>query len=373
MTHSSTYFYRLLCCGLFLFTGLGTAAPNEGKDADALDRPMKTRFVVSKATYKPKSTADDTVVAARVRAMDQFSFDLYHQLLAEKSAANLVFSPLSLQGAFSLLYPSTSADLRCGKELSSVMRFDINGPKHHESMKAYLIHLQEIFSGNRPRDSRLQWNLVNQVWTDNRYGLQPGYLTAIKTYYDAGVATLDLTTPQAQESSRQTINAFVESKTNSLIKDLLPRGSINAETKAILTNSVYMLADWLEPFAREQTRKEGFFLSDETTTLVDMMKRTGRYEYTENAEFKALSMPYIGDEIAMLVVLPRGHVDISAFAKNWQADDLLRTLAQLNAEDVAVSLPRFDFRWGSVSLRDRSTIDTTPSSLTARATSFLIF
>jgi hypothetical protein len=47
------------------------------------------------------------------------------------------------------------------------------------------------------------FKLVNQVWTDNAYGLQTPYSDTIKQYFNAGVGSLPLTTDS--DASRQTI------------------------------------------------------------------------------------------------------------------------------------------------------------------------
>ena len=326
-----------------LAIGFFFAAKTEPLHADA--SPVIVR---SNIPYTPSSKASEAMIKQRASSMNAFAFELYRGLLKSDSGRNVVFSPLSIQGAFSLLYPAT-ADAT-GKEISSTMHFLGQPASYHESMKGYLLHLDNIFA-EKFAGKRFQWHMANNLWVDKTYGLQPKYMDTVRAYYNAQVIKLDLkSSPLTQEDSRRFINNYVEKQTNSLIKDLLPANSLGSDTATVLTNAVYMLADWADPFISRETHKDNFYLP-EGVLSVDMMQRTGIYEYMQGDDYAALSMRYVGDKLALLIVLPETGIKLEDFSQTWDNDKLALTLQQLGSDRVTLSLPKFTFSWGSRSLR----------------------
>ncbi len=76
---------------------------------------------------------------------------------------------------------------------------------------------------------------------------------------------------------------------------------------------------------------------------VPMMHLEAGCNYHEANDFQALELPYKGDQLSMLVVLPRRPDGLAALETHWAAQDTYRHItAGLAAEEtVIVSLPRF--------------------------------
>ena len=95
-------------------------------------------------------------------------------------------------------------------------------------------------------------------------------------------------------AARDRINGWVESQTNSKIKDLIPSGGINAETVLVLTNAIYFKGAWQFPFQEKATTSQPFHVSTDKNADVQMMKSDSgsSFEYMETDDFQALSLPY---------------------------------------------------------------------------------
>jgi serpin B len=70
----------------------------------------------------------------------------------------------------------------------------------------------------------------------------------------------------APEAARLTINQWVEQKTEDKIKDLLPPGSVNSDTRLVLTNAIYFKGDWQTQFDKAATKDEDFHFSAAQTS-----------------------------------------------------------------------------------------------------------
>lgn len=306
-------------------------------------------FQFSEVTYLATSTAGAEAIQARVDAANAFYVTIAQKLAAAEPNANFAFSPLSVQTAFGLLYPAISTEGAAAKEFVSALGFDADQATFHDAMHGHQLAVEAAFA-NPPAEKTLQYALVNQVWTDEAFGLQAEYLDTIKKYYNSGVGVLPLRA--ASEDSRTTINAFIASNTNDLIKDLIPTGAITADTSMVLTNSVYMLADWLQPFTKENSSAAAFANADGTSSSPVTMHATDHFQYAETSDFQALSMDYVGSKIAMLVVLPTAGTQFSTFAADFGLEDYRAAVDGLASAQVQVSLPKFSIEWGTNSIKE---------------------
>ena len=76
-------------------------------------------------------------------------------------------------------------------------------------------------------------------------------------------------------------------------------------TALIFPCSLHHTGQWEKPFESDQTNKADFHVDDTTTVQVDMMKRTGRYDFYQDADnhTTVIMLPYKGNT-SMMIVLP---------------------------------------------------------------------
>lgn len=161
---------------------------------------------------------------------------------------------------------------------------------------------------------------------------------------------------KAAEQSRKHINTWVSKKTKGKIQDLLPGNSIDAQTKLVLVNAIYFKGRWKEQFDKTYTSEMPFKISQKEQKPVQMMfqEATFNLAYIEEVQAQVLELPYTGEELSMLILLPDDNVDLSLVEKNltfekfiaWTRPDCMKST------EVEVLLPRFkleeDYDMGSV-------------------------
>ncbi|MBF0442361.1 MAG: serpin family protein [Oligoflexales bacterium] len=311
--------------------------------------PAEIKTGQSSLKFEMTSTASSAQIKALAQNANSFSFKIYGKIAEGVKNGNVFISPLSIRTAFALLYPATKAGKKSFDEISSVLTFDKNQENFYRDMKGYLIELSKFFD-QKIKDARYEWSLVNRVWVDQSFDLNQKYLDVIKVNYNSSVGILDFHT--SPEPSRLSINKFVEESTKSMIKDLLPEGSIKQNTSVVLTNSVYMLADWLYPFP--SSKNEGLFKTDSGESLtVPVMTQTASVPFFKGTGYKAVSLPYVGDKIAMLIVLPDAGKAVSDFEKTVTQKMFNEEItAGLAAKQVEITMPKFTFTFGSVSIKE---------------------
>jgi serpin B len=173
-------------------------------------------------------------------------------------------------------------------------------------------------------------HVANLLWARPGLTVEDGYRRAVACLPGAAFQVADFAGDP--DAARRAINSEVEKVTEALIRDLLPPGSVDRRTAAVLANALYLKAAWSSPFAARDTRPEPFHGAG-GRRRVPMMRRTGRMAYAE-AEGWRMVAPAAGGLVVEVLVGPDGAAA--------PGPGLLRRLrGSTRQAAVALSLPRF--------------------------------
>jgi serpin B len=163
--------------------------------------------------------------------------------------------------------------------------------------------------------------------------LLPSFVRTNETYYAAKIADLS--------GAPDDVNAWVDSETNGLIKNILPRENYG-RVVGVLANAIYFSEMWTSTFNRNLTRTASFTLSNGTEISCEMMDNTGRFPYLSRSTFQAVELPYGQTRrLRMLIILPAVGVDLKSFVANMTSEKLSTWIANLETTEVGIRLPRF--------------------------------
>ena len=275
----------------------------------------------------PSSNAADQTEA--VNGSNAFAVDLYGQL--SKQRGNLFFSPESISTAFGMAYAGARGET--ATQMQHVFHFTLPPDRLHPAMGALLAQMNAQHKG-------YELHVADALWAQQDSNFEESYLKLVQSDYGAGFHKVNFEI--SPDSVRATINAWVEKQTNDKIKDLIGPGALNATTRLVLTNAIYFKGDWQEPFDAEATQKEEFHLTATQWVMTPMMHRTGGYRYFDGGTFQALELPYAGNEISMVVLLPKETDGLAALEQAFTsgvAGDWIQKLAPV--DKVILTLPSF--------------------------------
>ena len=112
----------------------------------------------------------------------------------------------------------------------------------------------------------------------------------------------------------------------------------------VLVNAIYFKGDWVEKFDAKITTKQKFYCSDGCSVYVDMMymKKKFSMDYISELKTKALELPYKGESLSMIILLPDDKDGLANLEANLTADHLANLRLHPHSQnDVKVALPRF--------------------------------
>jgi serine protease inhibitor len=278
-----------------------------------------------------------------INANNQFALDVYREMsISEKG--NLFYSPYSIFSALAMTYEGARGET--AEEIKSVFYFP-----HEDILRPnFAAVYNSINRGNRHHELRTG----NALWVQEDYPLLEDYLDRVESYYAGRAENMDFI--NEPEKSKRTINRYIEKQTKNRIQDVIE--SISPLTRLIITNAIYFKGDWEYKFDRKDTEPRDFFITPDNPIKVDMMylkPENEKFNYLDTGlggffgkedewdfEFQMIELPYKGDDISMLVIVPKDN--FSDFEANLTFERFEEYRSKMRNQELAgIYLPKFEF------------------------------
>lgn len=304
-------------------------------DATCSDAAQPGCYVTSEKARIANPGAPDADLQTTVAGNTAFALDLYQQLRTEPG--NVFYSPFSISEALAMLSAGARGDT--ATQMAKALHFQLPQAKLHPAFNAVDLALASRGQGAAGKDGQgFRLTIANALWGQSGSHFEAPFLDTLGQNYGAGMHVVDFV--GAAEGSRTLINTWVADRTEQRIKDLLPKGSVDADTRLVLTNAVYFNAAWQTPFKPEATLPADFTLLDGSKKKVPTMSGVQDMDYGDGADYAAVSLPYDGGELSMALILPtQGSLD--AFEASLTPERLQTILGGLSDHSVTITLPRF--------------------------------
>ena len=280
----------------------------------------------TKSSPLPPATPGELSIAKNNRA---FAVSLYRQLATKPG--NVVISPLSIAAAFGPVDAGARGDTQA--EIIRALNFPAVEEDLHRGLGSLLDTLET-------GDNAGQVSFANAMWLMKDFEVKPGFVDVAKRYYHAKVDTIDFNNSSAAAAR---INTWVDGETKGRIPKLFEDDAFDPDTRVVVTNAAYFLSDWKVPFAPYRTRPRPFYLADGTVREVPLMSIRMLMHSAETDAVQIAELPYKGDRLSMVVILPKSRKGLSAVEAKLSAaklDEWLRLINDSKASDLEISLPK---------------------------------
>lgn len=298
----------------------------------------------------PTSGAADPALAAT--ATNELGLDLHRKLATGDN--NLCFSPYSIQAALAMTFGGADGATRT--EMARVLHFP-NDTEPHESFAALQSELEAMAARTAQQVAAskkyggpaepITLAIANRLFPQKGYSLRESFLALVKKEYGAPPDPLDFRKDAAAATKQ--INYWVAEQTRKRIRDLIPAGALDATTRLVLANAVYLKAPWAEEFSESATKPEPFRARGTPVDVPTMQKTGHHFGYEKRDGFTALSIPYVGDELQFLVLLP-DTVDGLTALESKLTSGTLKECAKLDPRFMRLYLPKFKIKPPTIAL-----------------------
>ncbi len=185
-------------------------------------------------------------------------------------------------------------------------------------------------------------SVANALWGQSGYSYNPQFLQLLKNDYDAQLHEADFVSAAAQAAND--INSWVDQKTHGKINGLVTGDSLkssHALARLFLVNAIYFKGNWESQFQKDETEQQPFHLDAQKDIPVPLMHQREFLPYTENEHLQALEIPYVGDGLSMVVLLPRTDDGLAALEADMTLDKLNGWLGEMRPVEAQIYLPKF--------------------------------
>lgn len=305
----------------------GGASPGEGDPGHAADAIPALYGEVTQRDTNPEDSEE--ALRERAQATTAFALDLYRQVAGNDE--NLVLGPQSLATALLMAYAGARGDTAA--QIADVLHLERDGQALYDAVNGL-----DLALAARNRDG-VELRVANRAWGQEGTEFLDDYLDVLTGSFSAPLAALDFVAEP--EAARRTINDWGAALTDGGIEELFPAGKITAQTVLVLANGVYLDAEWAFPFDPQQTTPAAFTLADGTQVQVPTMRYDQELPSAHGEGWRAVELPYAGEELSMVVVVPD---DLAAFEASLTADGLHELLEAPEMDGIHLTLPRFEAR-----------------------------
>jgi serine protease inhibitor len=269
-----------------------------------------------------------------IEADNTFAFKLFKEINEQEGDKNIFVSPLSVAMALGMTYNGAAGTTQ--QAMQEVL--ELQGMDLQEVNESY----RSLIGLLRGLDQQVEFTLANSIWYRNTMTFEQDFIDLNRDYFDAEVTPIDFADPSAS----QTINGWVDEKTNGRIPEIVPQ-TIPEYIVMYLINAIYFKADWTYQFDKSRTKDAPFRLVDGSEVTVDMMEHGGEIpvRYLWNQDLMALELSYGGDAYVMTILLPYDLGSIHELLDSLTQENWSAWLDQLYNGEMYVQLPKFTLEY----------------------------
>ena len=258
-----------------------------------------------------------------IASNNDFAFNLFRKVRGETSS---IVSPLSITYALGMM--NNGATGKTQQEINETLGF---GEAGADAINSFC---KKMLAEAGTLDEKTKALISNTIFVNERrgYHLRDAFVEKANEFYNAQPQTRDFNDGQTMD----VINKWASDHTEGMITKVLDESSFNPWAVSYLLNALYFKGVWNEPFDVEDTKEEPF---GDGSVVPMMHKSYAEFEYTENALYQAVVLPYGNGAYRMTIFLPRegktvGDVLDALDGNNWQVKTSLY--------NVDLKLPRFE-------------------------------
>jgi len=270
---------------------------------------------------------------------------------------NALLSPYSIESALAMTY--AGADGKTREEMSRVLHLNGDAAQIAGAFAALQAQLDSLVQNSvREADQMKKFgrindpialDVANRLFGEKDYEFRPAFLDLLKTKFNAPFQPMDFV--HDYTGARKTINDWVAGKTKDRIQDLVPEGALTDATRLVLVNALYLKTPWQNPFSEEATKPLPFHVRGGEAANVPTMNVQKNFGYAKTNGVTLVSLPYKGNELEFLIILPDYTNGLAAVEAGLTAEKLT-DWSNLPAQSVKLFLPKFKMQPSTLALKN---------------------
>lgn len=259
--------------------------------------------------------------------------------LADTKGENLVYSPVNVYMALSLLAESTDSKTR--QEI-----LDLLGAQSIDEIRTLS---NKLWLSNYADDGITTNILANSIWLSDKVIYNKATLDTLANKYYASSFSGEM----GSDDYNKAIQSWLDEQTGGLLKDQANKIEFNTETVLGLASTVYFKARWNNEFAEQMTKSDIFNGTNGKQDADFMYQRNNDITLYSDDNYTATALPF-NNSGKMWLILPDEGVTPEALISDGGINPILSGETPKNTHTntiINLFMPKFDVS-SSVSLID---------------------
>lgn len=307
-----------------------------GCGTEKKDEPVSEKKEISTETQSEEQDIQEEISFDSTELSDSNfvnSIKVADMIAKTNESSNIMFSPTSLNFALGIVSDGAKG------ETSELLANYLGAYSYGNKTKNYLDNLSKFNSDDTLNGYKTKLEIADALWVSDKVNLKEDYKGNVESEYNATVETVNF---DNKEETCSIINKWVDTKTNSMIKEIISPKLIKPETVMCITNSVYFESAWAEAWKYHDYDVEEFTKSNGDKLDCCYMYTDGD-GYYENDYATAFASNYVNG-IKFIGILPKEEgnfnledLDIKGLleTKSYDYDELHVKMPKLNFETSA--------------------------------------
>lgn len=244
---------------------------------------------------------------------------------------NAVSSPISIGTAFSFARAGASDDTE--RTLDDIFGLP-DGIDAHRAANAALTDLAAADGGTTTLE------IANRLFPDLDFSPAQDFVDVGVQYYGSGVQPIETSDGEVAAAA---INGWVDEQTHGLIDEIVTP-DIVLDKRLFLVNTVYLFAEWVDPFLADLTTDRPFTTSDGSSVTVPFMTfhEPEPRRFVRLADADAVELPYADGDLAMWLIVPHDIDGLADLESSFDAADITGLSGRAESGTVQLAMPKWE-------------------------------
>ena len=227
-----------------------------------------------------------------VNSSNNLGLELFKIIQQNNQNNNIIISPYGVFSNLLLLYNGAGGETY--EELKNVL--NLSEPSYDNPNFGELYDILMNTGGN------YELHIANGLFLNKNYEFKSSFINVANNYFLAETKNIDVTD---SFGSAEMINNFISRNTNGLINNIISPSDIDENTLLVIVNAIYFYGTWATKFNEGDTKPRNFYISP--TDVIKVPTMVANDVSLEDGVFgniRVIEIPYKGNDIAMVVILP---------------------------------------------------------------------
>ncbi|XP_077361766.1 serpin H1a isoform X2 [Festucalex cinctus] len=258
------------------------------------------------------------------------AFSLYQDMAKEKNIENILISPVVVASSLGLVVLGGKAST--ASQVKAVLNIaKLTDEQLHSGLAELLTELSDTKTRN------VTWKISNRLYGPSKVNFVDAFVKSSKKHYNCDQSKINF---KDKKIALNAINEWAVKSTDGKVPKVMK--DVEQTDGAMIINAMFFKPHWDEQFHHKMVDNRGFMLPHSYTVSIEMMHRTGLYDFYDDTTNKLsiLSMALAHKKSSLVLIMPHQVESLDRVEKILNKKQLETWLSKVQQTAVALSMPK---------------------------------